>query len=202
MNEQRLTVFLRAPRPGAVKTRLAATLGAAEACAAYRHLVETLLQQLVELENVELCFAPDDAGSEIKPWSRTTWRLTAQGTGDLGSRLDRAFRRAFDEGAKRVVIIGSDCPEVSASDIQAAWTALLPHDVVLGPATDGGYWLIGLRAPQSGLFEDIPWSTNAVLRKTLERCRAAGLTTRLLRELTDVDTEADWRRFLTKGGEK
>ena len=198
MNERRLIVFLKAPRAGAVKTRLALTLGAAEACAAYRRLVETLLRQLAALENVELCFAPDDAGSEIKPWARTTWRLTAQGAGDLGSRLDRAFRRAFDEGDKPIVLIGSDCPEIVASDIQAAWTALLSHDVVLGPATDGGYWLIGLRAPKSDLFASIPWSTNAVLRETLERCRAAGLTTRMLRELTDVDTEADWRRFLAR----
>ena len=200
MNERRLIVFLKAPRAGAVKTRLAATLGAAEACAAYRRLVETLLPQLAALENVELCFTPDDAGSEIMPWARTTWRLTAQETGDLGSRLDRAFRRAFDEGAKRIVIIGSDCPGVVASDIQAAWTALLSLDVVLGPATDGGYWLIGLRAPQPELFANLPWSTNAVLRETLEWCRVGGLTTQLLRELSDVDTEADWRRFLAMSG--
>src|SRR6185295_6288199 len=107
MNEQRLTVFLKAPRPGAVKTRLAATLGEAEACAAYRRLVEALLRQLAALEDVELCFAPDDAASEITGWAQPTWRLTAQGSGDLGRRLDHAFRRAFDEGAKRVVIIGS-----------------------------------------------------------------------------------------------
>jgi rSAM/selenodomain-associated transferase 1 len=202
MNESRLLVFLKAPRPGTVKTRLAATLGAAEACAAYQRLVGTLLRQLVALENVDLCFTPDDVGSEIMPWAKPTWRLKPQGNGDLGCRLDRAFRRAFDEGAERVVIIGSDCPEVDASDIQAAWTALLSHDVVLGPATDGGYWLIGLRAPQRELFVDIPWSTDKVLRETQKRCGVAGLTTRLLRELSDVDTEADWRRFLAKMGEK
>jgi rSAM/selenodomain-associated transferase 1 len=202
MNESRLLVFLKAPRPGAVKTRLSATLGVAEACAAYRRLVERLLRQLASLENVELCFAPDDAGPEIEPWAQPDWRLTAQGSGDLGCRLDRAFRRAFDEGAQRVVIIGSDCPEAGTHDIQAAWTALLSHDVVLGPATDGGYWLIGLRAPQRELFVDIPWSTDKVLRETQKRCGVAGLTTRLLRELSDVDTEADWRRFLAKMGEK
>jgi rSAM/selenodomain-associated transferase 1 len=200
MSEQRLIVFLKAPRPGAVKTRLAATLGASEACTAYRHLVGTLLRQLAALENVELCFSPDDAGSEILGWAQPTWGLTAQGSGDLGHRLNHAFRRAFDEGAKRVVIIGSDCPAVNASDIQEAWTALLSHEVVLGPATDGGYWLIGLRTHRPELFADVPWSTNGVLRETLERSRAARLKTRLLRELTDVDTEADWRRFLAKAG--
>jgi hypothetical protein len=202
MIEQRLILFLKAPRPGAVKTRLAATLGAAEACAAYRRMVETLLRQLAELQNVELCFTPDDAGPEIEPWAKPTWRLMAQGSGDLGCRLDRTFRRAFDEGAERIVIIGSDCPEVGTSDIQAAWMALSSQDVVLGPATDGGYWLIGLRAPRPEVFADMQWSTNAVLRETLDRCRAAGLTTHLLRELTDVDTEADWRRFVAKSAEK
>jgi rSAM/selenodomain-associated transferase 1 len=200
VNEQKLIVFLKAPRPGAVKTRLAATLGAVEACAAYRRLVETLLRQLAALENVELCFSPDDAGSEITGWAQPTWPLTTQGSGDLGHRLNQAFRRAFDEGAKSVVIIGSDCPEVSASDIQAAWTALLSHDLVLGPATDGGYWLIGLRTHRPELFADVPWSTNGVLRATLERSRAAGLRAHLLRELSDVDTAADWRSFLSKSG--
>ena len=202
MNVQRLIVLLKAPRPRTVKTRLAATLGAVAACAAYRHLVETLLRHLPALENVELCFTPDDAGSEVKPWAQPSWRLTAQGNGDLGCRLEQAFRRSFDEGARRVVIIGSDCPDVGERDIQAAWAALSSHDVVLGPATDGGYWLIGLHAPRPDLLANIPWSTDGVLRQTLERCRAAGLTTHLLRELSDVDTEADWRRFLAKVGEK
>jgi rSAM/selenodomain-associated transferase 1 len=198
MNEQKLMVFLKAPRQGAVKTRLAETMGVMEACAIHQRLVEALLHQLADLKDVEVCFTPDDANSEIKPWARPTWRLTAQGSGDLGCRLDRAFRRAFDQGVNRAAIIGSDCPDVRVDDIQAAWTALLSHDVVLGPATDGGYWLIGLREPQPELFVDIPWSTNEVLRRTLERAHAAGLKTRLLRELADVDTEADWRRFLTR----
>jgi len=198
MSDQKLIVFLKAPRPGTVKTRLAAALGAAEACVAYRHLVETLLRQLASLEDVELRFTPDGAGSEIKPWAQPTWRLTGQGDGDLGSRLDRAFRQAFGEGAKRVAVVGSDCPEVRTTDIEAAWRALLSHDVAIGPAIDGGYWLIGLRRPHPELFEHVRWSTNHVMQDTLERCRAAGLGTCLLRELADVDTEEDWRRFLAK----
>jgi rSAM/selenodomain-associated transferase 1 len=200
MSDQKLIVFLKAPRQGAVKTRLAETMGAAEACAVYQRLVETLRHQLADLENVELCFTPDDAGSEIKPLAHPTWRLTTQGSGDLGCRLNQAFRRAFDEGAKRAAIIGSDCPDVGVDDIQAAWKALLSYDVVLGPATDGGYWLIGLREPHPELFAGISWSTGEVMRQTLERTRAAGLKTHSLRELADVDTEADWRRFLVRTG--
>src|SRR5688572_20929364 len=108
MSDQKLIVFLKAPRPGTVKTRLAETMGAMEACAAYQRLVATLLRHLADLENVELCFTPDDAPSEVRHWAQPTWRVAAQGSGDLGCRLGQAFRHAFDEGAKRAVIIGSD----------------------------------------------------------------------------------------------
>ena len=202
MRDELLIVFLKAPRLGTVKTRLAATMGAPAAGAACRRLVETLLQRLSSLEYVELRFAPDDSASEIKPWARPSWRLAAQGEGDLGCRLDRAAREAFASETRRVVIIGSDCPEVTAADVRAAWTALHTYDVVLGPATDGGYWLIGLRAPRPDLFEGISWSTSAVLNETLVRASIAGLTVHILRELSDVDTEADWRRFLGQEGEQ
>jgi len=198
MQNEALIVFLKAPRPGAVKTRLAESLGTEAACAAYRQVVQTLLRHLATLPNVELCFTPDDAAAEINLWRHKTWNLAPQGDGDLGSRLERASTRAFANGAQRIVIIGSDCPVVSPTDIEAAWSALRTHDVVLGPATDGGYWLVGLRAAQPTLFADISWSTRAVLRETLDRARAASLTTHLLRELSDVDTLSDWQQFLAQ----
>jgi len=198
MPEKHLIVFLKAPRLGTVKTRLAKTLGADDACAAYRQLVETLLARIAEVETVELCFAPDEAKHEILPWIRGSWQAVAQGGGDLGERLDRAFQSAFTQGSRRVLIIGSDCPEITISDLEAAWSALEFHDVTLGPADDGGYWLIGLRAPQPSLFCEMPWSTSEVLRTTLDRCAAAGLRVQLLRTLSDVDTEDDWRGFLLR----
>jgi rSAM/selenodomain-associated transferase 1 len=200
MDEAKLIVFAKAPRSGVVKTRLAATLGEPAARAAYQQLVATVLQQMAPFHNVELRFSPDDAESDVRPWLRKGWEMTGQGNGDLGDRLDRAFQSAFANGAGRVVIIGSDCPEVTPADIEAAWTALLSQDVVLGPAFDGGYWLIGLRRAQPGLFAEIPWSTSAVLQETIKRSLAAGLTVRLLRELPDIDTEADWLQFLGRTG--
>jgi hypothetical protein len=196
-------VFLKAPRPGRVKTRLAKTLGAEAACAAYRHLVETLLHRLANLDHVDLCHAPDEAEQEILPWLRPGWRTTTQGAGDLGERLDRAFRNAFASGSRRVLVIGSDCPEITTADLEAGWSALESHDVVLGPAVDGGYWLVGLRAPQPSMFDAMPWSTSAILPATLDRCAAAGLTVQLLRTLADVDTEEAWRAYLLarQGGE-
>lgn len=191
-----LVVFLKAPQPGKVKTRLAAELGDEIACAAYVQLVETLLGRIGDLEAVELCHAPDEAQEAIKSWTRPGWTLADQGEGDLGQRMQRAFERKFADGAGRVVLIGSDCPWVNSGDIQQAWESLQTKDLVLGPAKDGGYWLIGLRTPQPALFNDIPWSTDQVLAETLERAKRLGLSVQLLRELTDVDTMEEWRQFV------
>lgn len=201
MSAQQLIVFLKAPRPGAVKTRLAQKLGADGACAAYRRLVETLLKRLDPLHGVELRFTPDDAQVEIAPWLRTGWRAKGQGGGDLGRRLQTAFAEAFAAGAQRVVIIGSDCPEVNAADIQEAWRELRKFDVVVGPAVDGGYWLIGLRQPAPELFEGITWSSETVLAETMQRAKAGRRSIQVLRILTDVDTEQEWQEFLKSGGE-
>ena len=196
----KLIIFLKAPRAGSVKTRLARTLGADAACAAYRELVETLLGNLAKLSEVELRFTPDDAESEIRSWLRKGWSARPQSEGDLGCRLRRAFDEAFLAGATNVVIIGSDCPEVCATDIREAWRELRAHDVVIGPAVDGGYWLIGLRQPQPQLFEGISWSSEKVLGETMQRAKAAGLRIQVLRILMDVDTEVDWRAFQSRVG--
>lgn len=196
MSDERLILFLKAPRPGYVKTRLASALGAEAACAAYRRLVETLLPRLAGIDDVELRFSPDDACAEIAPWLQRGWTAAPQGPGELGARLARATREAFAAGAKRVAVIGSDCPRVTAEDIASAWGALARDDVVLGPAVDGGYWLVAMRRPEPRLFSDIAWSTGVVLEQTLAQARAAGLSVKLLRELPDVDTPEDWQRFL------
>ena len=199
-NATRLIIFLKAPRPGAVKTRLAEALGPNAACAAYRRLVETLIDNLAPLPRVDLCFTPVEAAAEIKPWLRPGWSAIPQVGGDLGERLHAAFTEHFATAGQSVVIIGSDCPDVTATDIKDAWRALESHDVVLGPALDGGYWLIGLRAPQPALFANIPWSTDRVFGETMARTRENGLRVALLRELSDVDTAADWERWLAREG--
>lgn len=191
----RLIVFVKAPRPGLVKTRIAEVLGAEAAAAIYRRLAECVLANLAGLREVELRFAPDDALPEIAPWLCPGWRANPQGGGDLGVRLERAFADAFAAGARRVVVIGSDCPEVRTADIRDAWQALAGAGVALGPAQDGGYWLIGLAQPQPRLFTDLPWSTADVFRQTVERARALGLRVARLRQLADVDTAADWQAF-------
>jgi rSAM/selenodomain-associated transferase 1 len=196
MAPERLIIFVKAPRAGAVKTRLAEGVGAEAAAAAYRTLVATLVQSLTPISEVELRFAPDEAAGEIESWRRASWRLRPQGHGDLGQRLRSAFDDAFADGVERVVVIGSDCPRVTAGDITDAWAALRQDEVVLGPATDGGYWLIGLRSPQPTLFQNIHWSSAMVLRETQGQAHAANLSVHLLRTLSDVDTEKDWLEYL------
>lgn len=196
MAAEQLIVFLKAPRPRQVKTRLARTLGAAAATAAYVRLLRATLERVAELSDVRLCFAPDDAAEEIAPFCRPPWTATPQGDGDLGARMGRAFRTAFREGAERVVIIGTDCPALNAGDIREAWSALADHDVVLGPCRDGGYWLVALREDQPALFDAMPWSTPEVLPRTLERAAAAGLRVKCLRTLEDVDDASGWEAFL------
>lgn len=188
-------IFVKPPRPGLVKTRVAATAGLERATAIYAELVSRLLRELAPLTAVQLRYAPDDALGEIQPWLLSAWKACPQSAGDLGERLNNAFEEAFAEGMTRVVIIGSDCPELARRDIVEAWSALAEGDLVLGPAADGGYWLVGLRKPVPALFQGIPWSTGKVLADTLAVARHLGLKTRLLRQLRDVDTEADWVAF-------
>jgi rSAM/selenodomain-associated transferase 1 len=191
MPEPRIIIFVKAPRPGFVKTRLAAAIGNEAACGAYRQLAETVLAHLAPLPHLELRFTPDDAEDEITHWLSDGWTAHPQGEGDLGERM----HRAFTEAKGPAIIIGSDCPQVELSDLRTAAKTLQARDAVIGPATDGGYWLIALNAPCPALFENIKWSTSDVLPKTLEKANEAELSVQLLRELTDVDTGEDWQRW-------
>ena len=197
---ERVIVFVKAPRMGTVKTRIAQTAGAERACAIYRQMVDGIVENLSAFKEVQLRFTPDDARQEIQEWLRDGWSAQPQGSGELGERLDRAFQENFAEGLKRVAIIGSDCPEVGTSDVRAALSELKSHDLVVGPAVDGGYWLIGLRAPRSELFRDILWSSDQVLAQTLARAKTLGLRIQLLRILTDIDTEKDWNAYVRQSG--
>ncbi|HTH49039.1 MAG TPA: TIGR04282 family arsenosugar biosynthesis glycosyltransferase [Candidatus Limnocylindria bacterium] len=202
MARSRLLVFLKAARPGTVKTRLAATIGPVRALAAYGELVATTLAAVAELGSdldVELRFTPDEARPEVESWLQPGWRAVPQGEGDLGARLTRAFADAFADSCPHVLVIGSDCPYLTAHDLRTALEALAQADLVLGPAADGGYWLLGLRAAYPEVFSGINWSTPQVRRQTLARARLAGLTLRELRTLSDVDTEAEWLTWRNAG---
>lgn len=183
---------------GFVKTRLAASLGNQSAHAIYIQLVETLLNRLDPIRFVELRIAPDDALSECKIWHKSKWTMKTQGEGNLGERLQRAFAEAFDEGWQKVIAIGSDCPEIGEREIIAASTALETCPIVLGPAIDGGYWLIGTKHFFPHLFEGVDWSSEKVFDQTLQQAHKQGLNVHLLDWLEDIDEETAWKRYLKR----
>jgi len=196
---RRLCIFTRAPQRGRVKTRLAQDLGESGALAAHIELVEGTLSRCAAGSDyrIDLSIAGEAADqSVVDSWiSRYPIELTTQLGADLGARMQHALERSLAKGAL-AVLIGSDCPDIDHDYVMAAFTALAEIDVVLGPAEDGGYGLIGLRRLAPELFSGIPWGSCDVLARTMEKAAMAGLTTRLLDEIYDVDTPADWQRYL------
>lgn len=191
----RLIVFVKAPRPGSVKTRLAAALGAETAAQLYRLLADEEIRRTAPLGRGyrrTFLFAPAGAGAEVAAWLPGE-ELQPQSEGDLGQRMARAFADAFADGARRVVLIGTDTPRVSEAHVCRALTLLDEAELVLGPAEDGGYYLIGLMRPRPELFAGMAWSTPSVFAATLERAAQLGLSVRLLEPLADVDTLEDVR---------
>lgn len=190
---KRVAVFVRAPEPGKVKTRLAKAVGDAAALEAYVELVEGTLHALKEgAFDCEL-WLDGGRNDHVKRW-QSGYGLPAfqQPKADLGGRMFAAIQA----GAK--VVVGSDIPMIDAAYVEEALSRLVRADAVLGPVEDGGYCLVGMNAPHPELFRSIEWSTDTVMEQTLGRAAAAGLDVALLDTLWDVDDHADyvrWRRF-------
>jgi rSAM/selenodomain-associated transferase 1 len=191
-----LVVFCKLPVPGRVKTRLAASVGDEEAAAIYRAMAEACLEEMRALEPGTRCriaFDPPGAEAAMRAWLGRETALAPQRGADLGARMLHAFREAFAGGSRRVVVIGTDCPDLRSEHVREAMRHLETKDAVLGPSEDGGYYLIGLRRPHGCLFEHMPWSTGEVLQRTRETLRGTGLTWAELETLRDVDDENDLR---------
>jgi rSAM/selenodomain-associated transferase 1 len=188
-----LLVFVKAPRPGGVKTRLAGALGPELAARLYRAMAERVVQRTAGEDDARVFFySPADAGAEVEAWLGGL--AVPQARGDLGARMAAAFQWAFDRGAARAVLVGTDVPDLAREDVRAAFTALRTHDLALGPSLDGGYYLIGLRQSAPRLFGEMPWSTPDVLGETLRRADEEGMRVRPLPVRGDVDTIDDLRR--------
>jgi rSAM/selenodomain-associated transferase 1 len=183
-----LIVFTRYPEPGKVKTRLIPCLGPEGAADLQRRLTR---HTLATARAARRPVVVRTSGGDSPAWDGLLGDLTRldQGEGDLGERLARASRDAFDAGSRKVVVIGSDCPRLTPGRIDLAFRELDHVDLVFGPAEDGGYYLIGLTAPFPAVFEDIPWGGPAVMRTSL--ARAAGQKVALLASLPDVDRPGD-----------
>lgn len=198
---EQLVVFTRCPEPGRTKTRLIPVVGREGAAELQRRMTEHTMHTAGTLAgrrplSLEVRF---EGGSErlIRRWLGPDSAYAEQGGRDLGEKMRRAFDDAFARSMTRVVVVGCDCPGVTARLLESAFDALRERDVVLGPASDGGYYLIGLRAPEPRVFQDIPWGTAEALARTLEAAQAAALSVCRLETLDDVDRPEDlpvWQR--------
>jgi hypothetical protein len=184
-----VVVFGREPVAGEVKTRLAAGIGGLAAARIYAVTLEHTLEAAVDSgARVVLSLA---AAPSAEWGLGIDCSIEVQGTGDLGDRMADAFERRFSEAEERVIIIGSDCPLITPEHLQAAADALADRDVVLGPAIDGGYWLVGQRRPGVDLFSDIPWSSHDTLGATRRLLAGIGAAWAELEEIGDIDTRED-----------
>ncbi len=188
-------VLAKEPMPGCVKTRLAADLGADSAARLYRRLAEATVRAATPRDgawDLLVAFTPASARLQMSLWLGDV-PLWPQPEGDLGTRLRSAVVESLARGAHAVALVGSDLPGLTRETLEEAFDALERADLVLGPALDGGYYLLALRQPHAGLFEGIAWSTSTVREQTEERARSAGLRVHTLSPLRDVDTLEDLR---------
>ncbi len=187
-----LQIFVKNPVAGQTKTRLAAGIGHDLALEAYRRLLfrmRNLSKELASTIRIEVWYGNDIPSADL--WAETGWpRLEQQGQ-DLGARMQNALELAFRQGARKVVLVGSDLPHLELKHLTDAFAALDTTPAVVGPATDGGYYLIGLTQMVPRLFDNIAWSTGEVLSSTRARLQDAGFAWQELPALNDLDTIED-----------
>ncbi len=183
-------VFAKDPQPGQVKTRLFGRFTPDEAAGLYRAFISDTLTKARTIHAGAhiLCYTPSTAEASLREVAGPDWNLVPQSDADLGSRMSTALRQSLETGAHRVILIGTDIPSLPSAHLTSAFDALDHHDVVLGPSTDGGYYLVGVTDDHPSIFEDIEWSTHHVFAQTVERVQTAGLKLDLIPPWYDVDT--------------
>lgn len=192
----RLGIFVKQPIAGKVKTRLAAKLGDQAAADIYESFVRHIVHKVSPLDAVKtLAYVADETPAETEHYfsqiAGQSFELWPQPNGDLGHRMTDFFRSQFDSGATRVVLIGSDSPTLPADYLEQAFGLLESKRVVIGPAMDGGYYLVGMNRFTPEMFTDIEWSSNAVLKQTVERLQSINATLGVLPPWYDIDTIDD-----------
>ena len=198
MEATSLGLFAKYWQPGHVKTRLAAGVGPERAAAIYCQFVRTSLARLAPLaEDRLLAYAPRQRTAEFATILSDCWRREPQADGDLGQRMKDYFANRFAEGFQRVVLLGTDCPNLPLEFVVRALAELETHKVVLGPTEDGGYYLVGAQGPVvPPIFTGIAWSTCHVWHETIGALQAAGTSFAVLPSWYDVDNVDDYQRLL------
>lgn len=202
--QEEIIIFTRYPEAGRVKTRLIPELGAQGAADMHRTMTEHVVRTaglLAEERQVRVSVCHDGGSAQqMEQWLGPDLFYFEQAEGDLGRRMLRALADAWDRGAARTVLAGSDCPGIDRQIFLDALIALKYSQLVLGPAADGGYYLIGAAnglplGKMEALLTGIAWGTGAVFRQTLDRTRSAGVTVSILKELHDIDHPGDLAYF-------
>ena len=189
-----LIVFVKNPIPGAVKTRLQTRYAPDQVAALYTAFVRDVLERAesIDVDRRVIAFDPPDAESEVRALfggeAEALWEYVPQVQDDLGTRMREALVQQLDAGASAAVLIGTDIPSLPVHYMTQAFDLLRAKDVVLGPSTDGGYYLVGVSRPIPEIFEDVEWSTPSVLAQTIDRVQRAGNTLGLVLPWFDVDT--------------
>jgi rSAM/selenodomain-associated transferase 1 len=196
-NNQVLGLFAKRPDPGTVKTRLAAESSPEWAAQVAEALLLDTMDKLARIPvRHVLAFAPADAEAYFAERSRGRFSLMPQAAGDLGQRMVSFFRQELQKGAQAVILVGTDSPTLPLPLIEQAFGELAHADVVLGPATDGGYYLVGCGRKLPPIFDAIPWSTDRVLAETVTRLAGSSWKLALLPPWYDVDTLSDWQMLV------
>lgn len=190
MNENLILIFTRNPELGKVKTRLAASIGEENALEIYKHLLEHTKKVTLETNfDKRVLYSEEINTNDI--WNNHLFQKKLQFGKNLGVRMYNAFKEGFDDGYKKIVIIGSDLIELESNDIKEAIKKLENNDIVIGPAQDGGYYLLGMKQIPENIFRNKEWGTNTVLKETLKDVQ--NLKHYLLQEKNDIDTLEDIR---------
>ena len=190
MNKNELIIFVKNPVEGEVKTRLASSVGDKKALEVYQQLLKITAGESADVKADKLV-SYSKYVEESDDFEENIFEKSVQIKGNLGEKMKHAFRSGFDGGYHRIVLIGSDCPEISESLIDEAFEKLSDADSVIGPSDDGGYYLIGLSRFLPEIFDDIEWSTSSVLTSTVKALDDVEATYHVLKKLNDIDTESD-----------
>lgn len=199
-SENLLIIFMKFPRPGAVKTRLQPEISPDGSYRLFRAMCEDLVANLSDSEqfDLQIHFWPPESASQMRDWLGEHLAFVPQISGNLGEKMNGAIANSLAAGYRKAAIIGSDLPTLNATRINLAFEKLDSSDVVFGPTNDGGYYLVGMRQPLSALFENIPWSTDSVFAKTMEVANSNHIPVALLPQESDIDTIEEVRQLWTQ----
>jgi len=196
-NSHAVIVFLKDPVCGEVKTRIGHEIGMEKAAVLYRQLVNLTRKVLIDFP-ADIRMFVNKSPENFQRWRREDCFIDRQSDGDLGDKMLAAFQE-MELLYDKILLIGTDCPELDKNILNSAFKALDNHQLVLGPAVDGGYYLIGSQISHPDLFRGIPWSTDEVLQKTMCKAKSLGLSVFLLPQLRDIDTMEDVKYYKDLG---